>query len=226
MSSVRKAELVNDSVYHIFSRSISGYIVFNNKREYARIIDLLNIYRYKDFNYQYSLFKRLSVSAQENIIKSLKTKNDTLVEIIAYCIMPTHFHLILRQTSKNGITKYIGKVLNSYSKYFNAKHKRVGPLWANRFKNVLVDDDDQLLHLTRYIHLNPTSANLTASAEEWEFSSYREYLKQIKRSEKICVINNLFDISAGKYKKFVDNRKDYQQELSLIKTLLIDDYSG
>lgn len=88
---------------------------------------------------------------------------------------------------------------------------------------MLVGDDDQLLHLTRYIHLNPTSANLVKNPENWPYSSFNEYINSQKG---ICNFEGLFIIIPNDYKNFVDNRKDYQKQLSVIKLLTIDDYSG
>ncbi len=74
--------------------------------------------------------------------------------------MPTHIHLILKQLKEDGISAYMSKILNSYTCYFNRRTKRKGPLWESRFKRVEVTSDEQLLHLTRYIHLNPVTAHI------------------------------------------------------------------
>ena len=222
----RKDLLVNDNYYHIFSRSIAKYIVFNATEEYSRMIEILKLYRYIDFNYKYSRFANMGSIQQNAILNDLKKNSPVFVEIIAYCIMPTHIHLILKQVADHGISIYIAKVLNSYSRYFNLKHKRVGPLWTGRFKSVLVSSDEQLLHLTRYIHLNPTSAGVVESPKDWQFSSYLEYIDPDDEKETICSYDNIFDFTPKEYAKFVDDRKSYQQELARIKSLLIDNYTG
>jgi len=117
----------------------------------------------------------------------------------------------------------MGNVLNSYSRYFNTKHKRGSPLWKGKFKNVLVETDEQLLHLTRYIHLNPTSAGLVKKPEEWPYSSYLEYLGKIKKMDRICSYEDLMDISpSSSYKNFVESRISYQRELEKIKHLILE----
>jgi putative transposase len=218
----RKDPLVNDNYYHVFSRSIAKYIVFNDEEDYTRFLELVNIYRYSNFDHKYSKFKELQISTQKEILSGLSKEKDLLVEILAYCFMPTHFHLVLKQTKENGISIYLGKVLNSYTRYFNAKHGRSGPLWASRFKNVLVGTDEQLLHLTRYIHLNPSSAGIVDSPYDWKYSSLNEY----SGFPNICNFDDIIDLSIKEYKKFIIDRKDYQRNLSLIKGLLIDDYAG
>lgn len=224
MVQYRKDQLVNGEYYHIYNRSIAKYIIFNDEQEYERMLELINVLKFVDFDYQFSHFKRLDKEKQHLIVEKMKVKNKTLVDIIAYCLMPTHLHLILKQNFDNGITKYMGKILNSYSKYFNTKHNRIGPLWSGRFKNVRIENDDQLLHLTRYIYLNPTSANLVNDPIYWLHSSYNEYLSKTKFQ--ICNYKNVLDIDTKKYRQFVNNQKDYQKQISSIKHLLIENYSG
>jgi len=227
MGPQRKTTLVNDELYHVYSRSIAEYVVFNDIKGYQRMIDMMNYCRYSNFEYEYSKFTKLDKSTQKIIIDKVRLENQKNADIIAYCLMPTHYHIILKQISDGGIAKYIARVLNGYSKYFNTKHKRSGPLWASRFKNVRVEDDEQLQHLTRYIHLNPTSAGLVKNPEDWMFSSYGQYIQSnLSENEGICNYENLIDIKPKEYQKFVNDRKAYQKDLALIKEKLFDNYSG
>ena len=223
---VRKDPLVAGHYYHVFSRSIAGYVVFNNVEEFSRFLEILKLYRHDDFGYRFSKFKELDIQSQQFIIQELKENKSVLAEIVAYCIMPTHTHFILKQTKDQGISKYISKILNSYTRYFNTKHKRGGPLWSGRFKSVLVSSDEQLLHLTRYLHLNPTSAGLVDEPDDWEFSSLGEYIGSPKDTDRICSTRNLFETTPAEYRKFVLDRKSYQRDLSKIKKLLLDSYTG
>lgn len=222
---LRKEPLVNGCYYHVFSRSIAKYEIFNDAEEYFRMLDILRLYRFTDFKYRYAKFKELEVQTQNAIIYDLENNSSVMVEIVAYCLMPTHIHLLLKQIINHGISKYLGKILNSYSRFFNERHKRTGPLWTGRFKSVLVKTDEQLLHLMRYLHLNPTSAGLVDNPQEWSFSSYRESIDP-NNKEGFCSFGDLFDLSPAQYEKFVLNQKAYQRELALIKNLLIDDYTG
>ena len=217
---IRKDILTTDSYHHIFVRSIAGYVVFNNDSEYSRFIDLLELCRFPEFNINYFRYKRMKFSSQIEIKKSIN--GDVFAEIVAFCIMPTHIHLLLKQNIDGGISEYMKRMLISYTKSFNKKHKRTGPLWASRFKNISVKDDEQLLHLTRYIHLNPTSAGLAEKPEEWKYSSYNSYI-----SKNNSTINReIIDLSPREYRNFVGDRKNYQRLLSIIKSLLIEDYTG
>ena len=140
--------------------------------------------------------------------------------------MPTHFHLLLKQLKGNGISKFLSLIENSYTRFFNLTHRRKGPLWESRFKSVHIDTDEQLLHLTRYIHLNPTSAKLVNKPEQWKFSSYYEYLERKPSKSDICRFSDIISLNAKQYKEFVEDRISYQQELSLVKKYLLDNYTG
>jgi len=217
--------LVEDNYYHVYSRSIAKYVVFNNADEYMRFIDIVSLCRHENFHYKYSKFLELNLSTQKAIIQKLKDENSVLIKIVAYCVMPTHIHFLLKQSKSNGISKFMLRVMSSYSRYFNQKHHRNGPLWGSRFKNVLVSTDEQLIHLTRYIHLNPVSAGLINNPEDWTFSSLGEYTDD-SISVGICDFREVVNMSPQKYQKFVHDQKSYQRKISLIKNILIDDYFG
>lgn len=224
MVQFRKDTLRNDNIYHIYTRSIAKFVVFNDAEEFDRMYKLIDLYRFANFTYKFSNFRDLLPVHQKIIIDDLKVENDLLIEVVAYCLMPTHVHLILRQISDDGISKYMGRVLNGYSRYFNTKHGRIGPLWSGRFKNVLVLKDEQLVHLTRYVHLNPTSAGLIKNPDDWNYSSYHEYVEESESS--ICNFKDVINVDPQSYRKFVNDRKGYQRDLSVIKSQMIDNYSG
>jgi len=135
--------------------------------------------------------------------------------------MPTHLHLVLKQLTEHGISEFMSLILNSYTRYFNTRHHRKGPLWEGRFKDVRVKTDEQLLHLTRYIHLNPVTAYMVGRPEEWGDSSYGEYISGVK--DPICEFKGLLNIDPVRYKTFVEDRADYQRRLGDIKRLLLEE---
>ena len=99
-----------------------------------------------------------------------------LVDVVAYCLMPTRYHLLV-YLKIDGLSKQIMQPFGvSYAKAINRQHGRVGPLFQGSFQAVWVDKDEYLLHLSRYIHVNPVTADLVARPEEWVFSSYRDYI--------------------------------------------------
>ncbi len=223
MTQHRKDPLLNNQIYHIYSRSIAKFEIYNSELDFQRFLNMMQMYSFVGFNYKYSRYDDLSDQLKSQIINDLAESSPKYVNIICYCIMPTHFHLVLKQNRKDAISKYLGNLLNSYSRYFNTKYKRIGPLWSSRFKNVLVNNDEQLLHLTRYIHLNPSSVGISISPEDWTYSSYNEYINDEKH---LCDYGDDLEINPVQYRKFVNDRKTYQKSLSIIKKQLIDDYSG
>jgi putative transposase len=223
---MKKRIISNENCYHIFGRSIAKYTIFNDKQDFLRFINIIKLYRFTDFSYKYSNFMILKASHRNEIVKDLEISSPKLVEIVSYCLMPTHFHLILRQKTDSGISNFMSKISNCYARYFNIKHKRKGPLWESRFNDVSIENDNQLLHLTRYLHLNPSSAGLTNTPEEWLYSSYHEFTSKIVSKNCICDFHDLLDIEPSEYTKFVNDRVDYQKQLSRVKKLLLDNYSG
>jgi putative transposase len=143
-----------------------------------------------------------------------------LVDVVCYCPMPTHLHLALKQLRDKGISDFMRRILDSYTRYFNIKHNRRGPLWEGRFRRVLVETDEQLLHLTRYIHLNPVTAYLVDKPEDWKWSSYQDYI--FEKEEGIYKYKDVLNIKPDSYKKFVEDRISYQRELAKLKHLMLD----
>jgi putative transposase len=216
---MRKDSLVVGYVYHVFTKSIAEFRIFNNEDEFLRILNVMCYYQRESQDSRYSIYNRQYKLKQKQDFKQRDIEK--LVEIISYCVMPTHLHLILKQVKENGISIFMNNVLNSYTRYFNVKHKRKGPLWEGRFKSVLVESDEQLLHLTRYIHLNPVTAYLVDKPEEWLASSYKEYLTDFAK-DRICDFKEILDIQSDTYKEFVDDRISYQRDLARIKKMSFD----
>lgn len=170
------------------------------------------------------------------MLVQLKAKRKFLVEMIAFCLMPNHFHLLLKQVQENGISAFTGNFTNSYTRYFNTKQKRIGPLFQGKFKAVRVETNEQLLHLSRYIHLNPYSSYLIKTLDKLEnypYSSFSEYLypKKIFNCEKEIIFHDFKDVSSYKrslqvsetYKKFILNQADYQRRLQTVKHLALEE---
>jgi putative transposase len=218
----RKDPLAPGEVYHVFSRSISSLEIFSRPSECARMCDTLRHYQHGKPALglaKYIVFTRLHPAREA---KPTERKGQLeLVLIICYCLMPTHLHLVLKQLTEHGISEFMSLILNSYTRYFNTRHHRKGPLWEGRFKDVRVKTDDQLLHLTRYIHLNPVTAYLVGAPEEWRASSYREYLSGVK--DPICTFKGLLNIDPARYRLFVEDRAGYQRRLGEIKRLLLEE---
>lgn len=221
---VRKSPLVTGSVYHIFNRSIADFKIFNDERDYQRMLMLFSYFQIENPPSKFSYFIRHRATADLGFFQMfdpIAKDEENIVQIIAYCLMPTHIHLILKQLKDKGISTYLSNASNAYARYFNTCHKRKGPLWEGEFKNVLAENNDQLLHLTRYIHLNPVTALLVEKPEDWSHSSYLEYLGS-DNVRQFCNHENILEIDPKNYQAFVEDRIDYQKELAKIKKLSID----
>jgi len=211
-------------MYHVFNRGVEKRSTFTDKRELKRVMQALAYYRFKKPLFRFSHFLRLEKKMQIQALSNLKTTNKN-VDIICYCLMPNHFHLLLRQIDDAGISKFMANFTNSYTKYFNMKNDRVGPLFQGLFKAVLIEDDEQLMHVSRYIHLNPASSFLVEPdfLESYEWSSYPDYLglKNPEIIEKETVLN-LFS-NEEQYKQFVLDQAGYARTLETIKHHLLDE---
>jgi putative transposase len=102
--------------------------------------------------------------------------------IFAYCLMPNHYHFVIRQEEEIPLSEFIGRLFKRYSQAYNLQEGRTGPLFAGRFRAILVDSDEYLIHLARYVHLNPVAAGLCHKPEEWPYSNYLEWIEQRKGS--------------------------------------------
>lgn len=217
---VRTFSIATDEVHHVFSKSIAGFKVFRDSREYERMRKLLKFYTKENPSLRFSAF--LELKNKDNFQQRKISDNDNLVKVIAYCFMPTHFHLILKQIKDDGISVFMGRILNSYTKYFNIKTERKGPLWESRFKNSPLRTDKILLHVTRYIHLNPVTAHLVDRPHDWVFSSYKEFLGQVEEDEKFCDFSELMDVEPKSYRKFIDSNIDHQRKMAYIKKYFLE----
>lgn len=113
-------------------------------------------------------------------------------------------------------------LINSYVHYVNTKYKRVGPLLQGRFRNVLIESDEQLMHVSRYIHLNPLVSNLTSDLKKYAWSSYPSFVGIGK--DELCdgdLVTNYYKTRED-YEKFVLDQEDYARELERIKHFILD----
>src|SRR3990167_6235928 len=199
--------------YHLYNRGVDKRIIFQDRDDYTRFLYLLKIYLspLENLQAEFPLLKTYLIN------KNLAGQ----VDLLAYCLMPNHFHLLVHQKNKDGITKLMRQVMTSYSKYFNNRFERIGPLFQDIYKAALVDSDDYLLHLSRYIHLNPLDRGITV--DEYIWSSYGNYLG--KKEADWLNTKTLTDYfsktnPANSYKAFVE---DYKAELELPSSITIEE---
>ena len=218
----RLTPLVNGEYYHILNRGVARQPTFLNKNDYKQALLALSYYRFLNPPVRLSRFKEISKEERSRILANMK-QQPRHIELSAFVLMPNHFHFLLRQVSDNGISSFLSKFTNSYAKYFNIRYKRVGPLFQGRFKSIHVESDDQLLHLSRYIHLNPLVSSLILAKEllSYPWSSFPAYLTG--QSDLISLDPILKNFKTNNdYKQFVFDNIDYGRKLEYVKHLALE----
>jgi len=142
----------------------------------------------------------------ELMTKKIKKYN---VKVVAYCLMPNHYHFLISTVDKIQISKYIQSCFNSYVQAFNKQQSRKGPLFESKVKIKIIDKEEYLIHICRYIHLNPVKAKLVKNIEDWKFSNYLEW---IAKRKSILFDSEFFDTyfkNPADYKEFALSRIEY-----------------
>lgn len=202
-----------DGTYHVFNRGVEKRDIFLDDQDHC-------IFLYYLFVYVVPLEKVL-LHHPDLPIRLYDKNLSKEVKVLAYCLMPNHFHLLLQQRSINGISKLLKQLTNAYTLYFNKKYQRVGGLVQGRFKAVQTETDEQLLHTSRYIHLNPLVSEITPDLKDFKWSSFSDYVED---KGLICTKDTLlsFFSTPAKYEKFVMDHADYAEKLEKLKHLFLD----
>lgn len=148
-------QFVENGYYHLYNRGVEKRDIFLDQQDYSVFLNYLK--KYLDLK----LAKPNQLAYE--------------IDLLAFCLMPNHFHLLVKQLTLNGITKLMRAVCTKYVMYFNRKYERVGTLFQGKYKAAIISSDEYLLHASRYIHLNPCSGSDPRYAD-YEYSSYNYYL--------------------------------------------------
>jgi putative transposase len=163
--------------YHIYNRGIDkGKIFFSHE------------------NYTYCM----------RLIKKNSTRY--LITFVAYCLLPNHFHFLLKPEKDNNVSQFMNSLFGSYTQAVNKQLSRQGPLFQGRFRAILVDREEYLIHLARYIHLNPVMAKLTNTAQEWPFSDYLDVIGLREGTHKSTTLVPQRFETGEVYKHFVEDQ--------------------
>lgn len=218
---LRVTPLVQGEYYHIYNRGVAHQPIFNDKRDYERFLLCLDYYRHANISLRLSKLLQLASEERAALLKELKSKNELVVNLMAFCLMPNHFHLLVKQNTQDGVSRYMRLAINSYARYFNTKYQRVGSLFQGMFKVVRVETDEQLIHLSRYIHLNPLVSYIVKENNflSYPWSSLSFYLHDTSSSivDPAPVVGQFS--SRDEYLKFVMDQVDYGKKLEVIKHL-------
>lgn len=211
----RITPFVNGEFYHLYTRGIEKQNTFADKRDYSHFVEALFYYHIQNPKPKFSTHRRTKVFPIDS--------SKRIVDIISYCLMPNHFHLLIKQLKDGGISELMRKLLLSSTKYRNTKYNHQGSLFQVPFKAAHIETDEQLIHVSRYIHLNPLVSLLVKDLNFYPWSSYLDYKglrdnPQVKKNEILS-----FFKSPKAYEKFVLNQADYGIAIEKIKHLAIDE---
>lgn len=224
MATKRNLVFVTNNIYHVYNRGVERRILFSNTREHTRFIQTLWYYRFRKPPLRFSKFFTLNPQEQ-SVARTTLLHSPKQVDILAHCLMPNHFHLLLRQTADGGIRRFLSNVSDSYAKYFNTKHTRVGPLFQGAFKAVFIETDEELMHVSRYIHLNPMAVSLIEikGLVRYRWSSYGAYIQSAPdEMVETATVLSLFR-SQGAYQQFVHDQADYAKKLEKLKHTVFEE---
>lgn len=214
---MRKTPFIQGEYYHIYNRGVDKREVFQDEYDIIRFLESM-----KKFNsvepigsIYASQFKKRGQIKKSNI--------KPLVEFVCYCVNPNHYHFLLKEVTKNGISQFMKRLNGGYTKYFNEKYDRTGVLFQGVFKSKHVDSNEYLLHLSCYINLNYKVHKLRNETSKFIKSSWDEYTKETKET-KDTFCNK--DIILGQFKakqeykkiakaslKGILNRREYDEDI-------------
>lgn len=225
---MQRPQFVDGEIYHIYNRGVEKRDVFLNQKDYFRFTH--DLFEFNDTAPAQNIFYKLPFLQSYEV--RLRKKQE-LVEILAFCLMPNHFHLLLRQKNERGVTEFMRKVGTGYTNYFNKKYERVGPLFQGKFKAILVNREAHFIYLPFYIHLNP----LDLIAPQWRKSKIKNLKKAVQFLQTYRWSSYLDYIGKRNFpsvtqRDFISNffggPRQYQQEtINWLKTLdfeKIDDF--
>lgn len=205
---MRDIRISVDEYYHVYNRGAHKRIIFHDVTDYARFLFLILYFQSAIGFDQVSRCVRRFVKHRVFDIDETDASqiiSGRYVELISFCLMPNHFHLILREVQEGGIARYMQRVLNSYTKYYNAKYETSGHLFQGPYKAVHIEDNEQLLHLSAYIHRNPRELPQWKNKERgYEWSSYQDYVSK-SRWGKLLSTELILEqfTTVDEYEKFV-----------------------
>lgn len=218
----RKIVLATDQIYHVFNRSVAKEILFLPKINLNKALEIANFYRFPQ-RLRLSKFKSLTPEVKSAYLASLNNIMP-LVEIYAFAFMPNHYHFLLKQLQDGGISRFIGNFQNSFAKIYNLKNNRNGAVFQNQFRAKRPETDDEFLHISRYIHLNPVTAYLIEFKDlvDYLWTSFPAYAQNKPSSFLNTTVLNGMVGPGEEHVRFVGDQIDYQRTLDSLKHLVME----
>lgn len=218
----RLLPLVTGQIYHVFNHANRNDQLFTDENVIKHFLTILEYYRQHTPTVRLSYYQKWFKEHGESIRRDAKSKHD--VSIISYAIMPNHFHLVIEQKIDGGISHFMSNIQNSFTRFYNTMSESRGHAFEGQYKAILIESEEQFLHLTRYVHLNPTTAGFLtlAELESSYLTSFPTYINNnhLHWIDKSRIIDS--HRSSKQYHDFVRDNADYQKTLSQIKKLCLD----
>ncbi|OIO29678.1 hypothetical protein COX93_01180 [Candidatus Nomurabacteria bacterium CG_4_10_14_0_2_um_filter_30_12] len=201
-----------EEYYHIYNRGMQKQPIFETDKDRIRFLFLLLAFQGRNSIKNISREIKESVQSSTLHIKTELEKEiieDRTVELLSFCLMPNHFHLLLLEKEDGGIAKYMQRVLTAYTKYFNLRHQKSGHLLQGSYKSVWIENDIQLMHTSAYIHKNSNELSGWGKNEnKYPWSSFQDYINTNRWGKLLStdIILNRFDnkeVNIKNYKEFV-----------------------
>jgi putative transposase len=175
---MRKIRIAPGEHYHVFNRAVNKQVIFHDTNDYVRFLFLIihfqSVINFPQIgrlvkNYVKSL--AFDTGEVKNIIKQ------RTIELVGFCIMPNHFHLIIKELEEGGIAAYMHRVMTAYAKYYSIKYQKSGHVFQGTYQAVHIQNDLQMLHLSAYVHRNPREISRWFNKEDqYEWSSYQDLI--------------------------------------------------
>ncbi|MDO8471195.1 MAG: transposase [bacterium] len=192
---MRIIKIAPGEYYHIFNRAVNKQTIFHDTKDYFRFLFLILYFQSPIIFQQLGRLVKDFVLSRALDIQDEVAKKRT-IELVAFCIMPNHFHLIVKELEEGGIATYMQRALTAYSKYYNTKYEKSGHVFQGPYGAVHVGNNRQLLHLSAYIHRNPREISKWFNKEDqYEWSSYQDYIGDNRWGDLL-----LLDIVLGQFK--------------------------
>lgn len=208
-------EFAPDSYYHLYNRGVAKQNIFLDYQDYKVFLSYLKVYL--------TLPNLQGPSLKEPPSRKLKNYFE-LARLLAYCLLPNHFHLMVFQKEIDTITNFMRSIGTKYSMYFNRKYQRVGPVFQGRYKAVLITTEPQFIYLSKYIHRNPLPSRTDLEGlKDYKYSSYQNYLGLFNQTwvDKSEVLSYFSKINPKQsYQNFVEETDE--RDLLIIKEQLLD----
>ncbi len=201
--SLRKQIFAPGEYYHLYNRGTEKRIIFLEEKDYEHFLNLM---------YLCNSIRNVRLS---EIGKNFD-REQTLIDIGAYCLMPNHFHILVREKSDGGVSKFMLKLMTAYSMYFNKKYERTGKLYEGVFKSTYANTDRYLKYLYSYIHLNPAKL-IDKNWKEGKVRNVSTLLKHVFEYHYSSMVeystNNFMITDPSNFPKYFMNPQDHKSEL-------------